>query len=68
MNTVCFFTTKADNVVFDAAAKTISAAKGTSCSYYRPSGNKGFFWNSGKIISVYSVKMPLKEKTVVALN
>ena len=53
-------------LVLGNSNETLSAFP--SDTKYRPSGTKGFFWYSGKIISVYSVNMPLKEKTVVALN
>ena len=57
------------NLILDPEARGISAEKGTACSYYRPSGSKGFYFYNGLVQGVFEVQFPSgKRRIVVSLN
>ena len=57
------------NRSIDTDTLSLSAASGTKVSYYRPAGNKGFFFYNGVVSAAWTVMFPNgKRRAVVALN
>ena len=57
------------NFVKDEDAKDLLGTMGAACSYYRPSGGKGFFVYNGVVQCCLEVQFPSgKRKRVVSVN
>ena len=57
------------NSSIDPTTMSIDSTKGTVCSYYRPSGTKGFYFYNGIVHGAWSVQFPSgSRRDVVAIN
>ena len=57
------------NEAIDVAANEFGTRKDMPIAYYRPSGSKGFYFYSGKLLGVWNVSYPTgKRINVVGIN